>query len=121
MATGLNVRVSDELDIKLRQSMEEVKSKSPLGAEVSNSTIIRGALEDFIRKIQDDKEGVKTVSYNLSKFEDKELDRLNDLLENMANLLKGNKSLNEENAENLLSRVLLKIKSDYLKEKIKFI
>lgn len=71
MATSINVRLSNELEINLKNVLEEVKRDTPLGAEANNSTIVRGALEDFFRKIDNEKKGMKTVSYNLSKLESK--------------------------------------------------
>ncbi|EHI96991.1 hypothetical protein CDLVIII_0253 [Clostridium sp. DL-VIII] len=123
MATSINVRLSDELEEKLKSTVEEVKKKTPLGAEVNNSTIVRGALEDFIKKIENEEKGIKTVSYNFSELEneEKELEVLRDLLKDMSNALGDVKNSDKGTAKYLLSMVLSQIQLHYLQEKTKFL
>ena len=68
MATSINVRLSDELE-------ESLKNATPRGAEVNNSTIVRGALEDFIENIEEEKEGTYKfpIPLNLEKESGKKL------------------------------------------------
>lgn len=122
MATSINVRLSDELEEKLKKTVEEVKDIAPLGAEVNSSTIVRGAIEDFIKKIKEEKEGIKNISYNLSEIEnEKELERFNKLLESMIKVVKDSNSFENGISEELLLSILTQIKIDFLNHKIKFI
>ena len=50
MSTSINVRLSDELEKKLKSTVEQVKRKTPNGAEVNSSTIVRASIEEFIEK-----------------------------------------------------------------------
>ena len=54
MATSINLRLNDELEQRLKEKVEEIKKVTPLGAEVNNSTVVRGALVDFFEKIDKD-------------------------------------------------------------------
>lgn len=122
MATSINIRLSDELEEKLKKTVEEVKDQTPLGAEVNNSTVVRGALEDFIKKIEEEKEGIKNVSYNLSAIDnEKELEKFDKLLECMFEVIKENNSLETGVSEKILLSILTKIKLHTLKHKMKFI
>lgn len=50
MATSINLRINDELEQKLNEKVEELKRRSPIGAEVNKSTVVRGALIQFLNK-----------------------------------------------------------------------
>lgn len=122
MATSINVRLSDELEENLKNIIEEVRHKTPLGAEVGNSTVVRGALQDFINKVQDEKKGIKNISYNLSEIQnEKELERFNKLLDSLIKVVKDSKFSDKGISEKLLLGILTKIKIDSLNHKIKFI
>ena len=123
MATSINVRLSDELEEKLKSTVEEVKKKTPLGAEVNNSTIVRGALEDFFKRIEEEEKGIKNVSYNLSELENEEteLKILMNMLEDMSNMLGDVKNEEKGSAKFLLQVVLNKMLLECLQEKVKFI
>ena len=75
MATSINVRLSDELEERLKKSVEEIKNNTPRGAEVNNSTVVRGALEEFIEKTEEEKKGIYKfpISLNLDEEESKNL------------------------------------------------
>lgn len=75
MATSINVRLSDELENNLKKTVEEIKSSTPRGAEVNNSTVVRGALEEFIEKTEEEKQGIYKfpVYLNLEKEEGENL------------------------------------------------
>ena len=75
MATSINVRLSDELEGKLKKSVEEIKFNTPRGAEVNNSTVVRGALEEFIEKKEEEKKGIYKfpIFLNLDEEESKNL------------------------------------------------
>lgn len=122
MATSINVRLSDELEENLKNIIEEVRHKTPLGAEVGNSTVVRGALQDFINKVQDEKKGIKNISYNLSEIQnEKELERFNKLLDSLIKVVKDSKFSDKGISEKILLSILTKIKLHTLKHKMKFI
>lgn len=123
MATSINVRLSDELEEKLKSTVEEVKKKTPLGAEVNNSTIVRGALEDFIKKIENEEKGMKIVSYNFSELEneEKELEVLMNILKDMSNMLGNVKNEDKGSAKFLLQVIINKMLLECLQEKTKFL
>lgn len=50
MATSINLRINDELEKRLKEKVEELRAKAPIGAEVSNSSVVRGALIDFFNR-----------------------------------------------------------------------
>ena len=50
MGTSINFRVSDEVESNLKTMIEEIKEKSPRGAEVNNSTIVRANFRRFFQK-----------------------------------------------------------------------
>lgn len=53
MATSINFRINDKLEQKLKETVEELKKTSPLGAEVNASTVVRGALIEFLTKFEE--------------------------------------------------------------------
>ena len=53
MATSINFRINDKLEQKLNETVEELKKTSPLGAEVNASTVVRGALTEFLTKFEE--------------------------------------------------------------------
>lgn len=66
MSTSINVRLSDDLEEKLKKSVEEIKNNTPRGAEVNNSTVVRGALEEFMEKTEEEKNGIYKIPINLN-------------------------------------------------------
>lgn len=77
MATSINVRLSDELENKLKNTVEEIKNTTPRGAEVNNSTVVRGALEEFMEKAEEEKKGIYKfpIPLNLEKEEGEKLQK----------------------------------------------
>ena len=77
MATSINVRLSDELEENLKKTVEEIKNATPRGAEVNNSTIVRGALEEFIENVEEEKRGIYKfpIYLNLEKEEGEKLQK----------------------------------------------
>ena len=90
MSTSINVRLSDALEQKLKFTVNEVKGKAPLGAEVNNSTIIRGALENFINKIEEESKGIKTIKYEIQSLELNELEQMDLAVEQISKSIKDN-------------------------------
>ena len=77
MATSINVRLSDELEQKLKKSVEEIKNNTPRGAEVNNSTVVRGALEEFMEKTEEEKKGIYKfpILLNVNNFDGEKLQK----------------------------------------------
>ncbi|MFR3071856.1 MAG: hypothetical protein ACLTK8_03380 [Paeniclostridium sp.] len=73
MATSINVRLSDDLEKKLKKTVELLKKETPLGAEVNNSTIVRGALEEFIRNQELKSKGIKEYTLSVGEMNNDEL------------------------------------------------
>lgn len=51
MATSINIRIDDSLELKLKQAVNCIKKKSIAGSEVSNSTVCRAAIKEFVDRI----------------------------------------------------------------------
>ena len=86
MATSINVRLSDDLEEKLKNTVESIKEKTPAGAEVNNSTVVRGALEDFIRRQEQDWN--KEYNIPIVKMNYKELEQSYEMINTMLNAVK---------------------------------
>lgn len=85
MATSINLRLNDELEKRLKEKVEEIKKVTPLGAEVNNSTVVRGALIDFFNRLEEEKKDIKTVKFNLKAINDKEkLEKLQKAIEELS-------------------------------------
>ena len=76
MATPLNIRLDDEREEALKEILEELKENTPVGSEVNNSTIMRGALDKFKKDISEEKQGIRKISYKLNNLNEKELNYL---------------------------------------------
>lgn len=81
MATSINLRINDGLEQKLKEKVEEIKKDTPLGAEVNNSTVVRGALIEFFNKIDKEKAGERNVNFNFSKLSDEDLKEMSCLFQ----------------------------------------
>lgn len=82
MATSINLRLNDELEERLKEKVEEIKKNTPLGAEVNNSTVVRGALIEFFNKLEEEKKEIITVKFDLKAISDKEkLEKLQEATE----------------------------------------
>lgn len=96
MATSINIRIDDELEKKLKKAVGDIKAKTPRGAEVNNSTIVRGAVRDFIEKIDNENKGIKYISFNIGNVKSRsEREELYIMLEKYLNMTKeeGNKEI----------------------------
>lgn len=84
----IRARVSDELECNLKKIVEEIKNATPRGAEVNNSTVVRGALEEFIEKTEEEKQGIYKfpIYLNLEKEEGKKLqEKLQEIILSLGN------------------------------------
>lgn len=115
MATSINVRLSDELEEDLKRTVEEVKRDTPIGAEVNNSTIVRGALIEFMQKKEDRKNGIVNFSAPFGRLEKDELESIIELSDKIIEyadkeeLTDGQKSL-----VSLLELIRLNVKGLYI-------
>ena len=114
MATSVNLRINDELEKKLKEKVKEIKKVTAVGAEVNNSTVVRGALVDFFDKIDRENAGEKTVKYNLKKLSDEELKEIDSLLSDSLDLI--NSKCESEKVLFLLSKILIEISTEALSE-----
>lgn len=96
MATSINLRLNDELEQRLKRKVEEIKKVTPLGAEVNNSTVVRGALIDFFEKIDKENNGEKKISFYPNQFSNEELSNIekaiDGLIENLDSTLSEDKA-----------------------------
>lgn len=96
MATSINLRINDELEERLKEKVEEIKKISPLGAEVNNSTLVRGALVDFFEKLDKEKNGQKNISFYPNQFSNEELKNISSafdkILSNIDNFIEEEKA-----------------------------
>lgn len=76
MATSINLRINDELEKKLKETVEDIKKNTPLGAEVNNSTVVRGALIDFFNKLEEEKKDIQVIKFDLNKISEDKLRKL---------------------------------------------
>jgi len=49
---SLNLRISEEMEEKLKSAVEKLNKKALPGTEANISTVVRGAIKDFIEKIE---------------------------------------------------------------------
>lgn len=96
MATSINVRLSDDLEKKLKEKVEEIRKSTPVGAEANNSTLIRGALVEFFEKIDRENKGEKNISFYPNQFSNEELHNIENaidgLIENLDSILTEDKA-----------------------------
>lgn len=85
MGTSINLRINDDLEKKLKEKVDEIKKITPVGAEVNNSTVVRGALVDFFDKIDKENKGEKSIPFNLTQMSDKELRKIEDTFDEILN------------------------------------
>lgn len=96
MATSINLRLNDELEKRLKEKVEEIKKVTPLGAEVNNSTVVRGALVDLFEKIDKENKGEKNISFYPNQFSNEELKNISsafdEILSNIDNFIEEEKA-----------------------------
>lgn len=68
----IRARVSDELEERLEDIIEEVKKESVGGVEINMSTVIRYALDNYIKEYEERKKGISTVKFNINEITSKE-------------------------------------------------
>lgn len=119
MGTSINFRVSDEVESNLKTMIEEIKEKSPRGAEVNNSTIVRAALEDFFKKHDEDKKGIKTYNIPFGSLSEHDIQMIILMLDGIVK----DKNFNESSSKgekliiSLLHLISLEAEQELLKRK----
>lgn len=68
---NVNVRISDEQNTKLKKVIEDIEKQMPEGGEVSNSTVVRKAIDNFINE----RDRVK-LTFDLNSLSEDELKAL---------------------------------------------
>lgn len=116
MATSLNVRLSDDMEERLNETLKNIQTTTPLGAEATNSTIVRAALEDFFKKIEEEKKGIVNFSFNLGDFKKEDLEESLELISTMLTSidLETIKSEKANRTIALIELIKLKIKGDLI-------
>lgn len=104
----LTIRLSEEMQRKLEDTCSMVKRKTPTGAEVNNSTIARGALEELFKKIEEEKNEVVKVSVPLIDTKKEELEETLVMLETMLNSIDEQKLIYENSKRTISAIKLLK-------------
>lgn len=76
MGKYLNVRLTDELEKSLKKVSSEIQV--PQYAEVNTSTVVRGALEEFIDRREKEKQGWyhSSICLDLDKKEIREMQKI---------------------------------------------
>lgn len=68
----IRARVSDELEEKIEKIIEDVRKEAVLGSEINLSTVIRYALDNYIKEYEERKKEILTVKFDLKAINDKE-------------------------------------------------
>ena len=79
---NVNVRISDEQNAKLKKVVEDIAKQMPEGGEVSNSTVVRKAIDNFINE----RERVK-LTFDLNSLKSDELEALKQLIVKMNDVI----------------------------------
>lgn len=114
----VRVRITEETEKKLQETVTKISKNAPLGAEVNHSTVVRGAIEDFLNKVEEEEKGIERISYNITNLKEEELKEFDNYLS------KFNKEIEdgeENNVTQVLKLIIAKLKYSYLVEKGKYI
>lgn len=76
---SINVRISSELEDKLEELQKEISKDLPRGAEVTMSSLVRGALEKLIEEYEEEKNFIVTTKTPLLEASREELKCLKEL------------------------------------------
>lgn len=72
----IRARVSDELEERIEKIIEEVKEESFGGIEINLSTVIRYALDNYIKEYEERKQGIEVVKFNINELSDEQLTKI---------------------------------------------
>lgn len=81
----IRARISDEAEEKIESIINEVREEAVGGVEINLSTVIRYALDNYIKEYEERKQDIKTVKFDLKAIEDKEkLEKLQEAIEGLS-------------------------------------
>lgn len=69
----IRARISDELESKVKGVIAE-QEKNMMGGEINISTVIRYALEQFIKEYEEKKDDIVTLKFDVKNMTENELD-----------------------------------------------
>ena len=69
----IRARISDELESKVKGVIAEQEANM-MGGEINISTVIRYALEQFIKEYEEKKDGIVTLKFDVKNMTENELD-----------------------------------------------
>lgn len=69
----IRARVSDELEEKIEKIIEEVREEAVGGVEINLSTVIRYALDNYIKEYEERKKGIEVVKFNINELSNEQL------------------------------------------------
>lgn len=85
MSKMIRARISDDLKERLEQEIKKIKEEAPLGVKVNESTVLRGAIIEFLNKFEEgEKEqwryemGTKQIS---ARVDEQLLEEVNSIIE----------------------------------------
>lgn len=76
---SMNIRISSELEEKMKKLQTEVARNLPRGAEVTMSSLVRGAIEKLIEEFEEEKNFIITTKTPLLEASKEELECLKEL------------------------------------------
>lgn len=82
----IRARVSDELEEKIQNIIDEVQKEAVGGVEINMSTVIRYALDNYIKEYEERKNEVITLKFNLSNISDYKLNKLEEISSELSKL-----------------------------------
>ncbi|SCI53424.1 Uncharacterised protein [uncultured Clostridium sp.] len=107
---SINVRISSELEDKLEELQKEISKDLPRGAEVTMSSLVRGALEKLIEEYEEEKNFIVTTKTPLLEASRGELECLKEIkIHERLRVLSGNV---EESDFKSRQKIESKIKKD---------
>lgn len=72
----IRARVSDELEEKIQNIIDEVQKEAVGGVEINMSTVIRYALDNYIKEYEERKKGIEVVKFNIDEFSNEQLKKI---------------------------------------------
>lgn len=69
----IRARVSDELEERIENIINEVREEAVGGVEINLSTVIRYALDNYIKEYEERKQGIEVIKFNLDELSDEQL------------------------------------------------
>lgn len=77
----IRARISDEAEERIENIINEVREEAVGGVEINLSTVIRYALDNYIKEHEERKQGIEVVKFNIDKLTNEQLDRVREATE----------------------------------------